>query len=449
MEFLPSDIIQEIVSPVPAESVLECKVVCKRWRTLIRGSNFTSMHLKRQLNHLHGGNDCNDNLAAKVEPCIFFACRIVNPTVLRTLLFHGGQMSDRISIGEKYIYNQNLKRIYHPPMHEDGMYDHLVGSCNGLVCAFQYHNLVMDPIYIFNPLTREYVYLPQIVVKKEDVDPGLIEEEPDLIVEGEVDMCNRIACGFGFVRSTNEYKVVRIHYLDEYCEEGNVEVYTLGSGCGWRAIGNTSYEVASMTGGVGIYANDAIYWTSYNFVVAFDLADEEFRLPPAPPCLQNCRHDDIGKFVALGRHLCLYMDDEFRMEIWSLIKSSDSKETWCKEFDINYEVIVGTHKRMLQPILLTRHGEIILLYAESVLYCYDPKTTFLKMISNEASNDNFQAVKAIAHVNTFASLEAMGENSKRYTVRPRRVGSPLDDVIDELDRVSPCEEIDTTTFRFR
>ncbi|KAI3841127.1 hypothetical protein MKX03_007855, partial [Papaver bracteatum] len=130
MESLPTDAVLEILSRVPAEPVLECKLVCKKWVTLIRGRNFANMHLSRQLKHLHDGDDGDDSLAAKVESCLFFACRIEDPDVNKTLLFHGGQPSDRISIDERYIYNQNLKRIYHPPMHNRLLGNHLVGSCN-------------------------------------------------------------------------------------------------------------------------------------------------------------------------------------------------------------------------------------------------------------------------------------------------------------------------------
>ncbi|KAI3833972.1 hypothetical protein MKX03_006744, partial [Papaver bracteatum] len=91
MESLPSDIVQEILSRVPAESVLECKLVCKKWVTLIRRKNFTDMHLTHQLNHLYSGDDDNDNLAAKVEPCLFFACCVDDPKEYITLLFNGRQ----------------------------------------------------------------------------------------------------------------------------------------------------------------------------------------------------------------------------------------------------------------------------------------------------------------------------------------------------------------------
>ncbi|XP_026430605.1 F-box protein CPR1-like [Papaver somniferum] len=322
-------------------------------------------------------------------------------------------------------------------MHNEPLHNHLVGSCNGLVCAFQKHHLILDPIYICNPLTREYVHLPQLVVKEEDVDPDLID-----VVEGEVDMYGRLAYGIGYVSSTNEYKVVRIHYLDDAYVEGNVEVYTLGSGYGWRAIGRISYGLSTLNGGT--YANDAIYWIFYNEVVVCDLAKEEFRLlSSVPPCLQNRQDEDRCGLVVLGRHVCFYMDNKSRMEIWSLTKNNDS---WFLEFDIDYK---DSRQRRFQPILLTKKREIIFLYARSALYCYDTKTTVLKIISNEASTDYFEDVEAIAHVNTFVSLEAMGENSKRYTVRPRWVRTPWDDVIDELDRVALGEEVDTTRFRLR
>ncbi|KAI3978140.1 hypothetical protein MKX01_012971, partial [Papaver californicum] len=216
-------------------------------------------------------------------------------------------------------------------------------------------------------------------------------------------------------------------------------------GYGWRAIGKVSYRLlGKSSAGKGTYANDAIYWISYNNVVAFDLADEEFRLLSAPPCMQNRKPGDRYALVAQGRHLCLYMDKKLHMEIWSMKRSSESKEIWCMEYKIDYKAVLRSSQSSFWPILLRRNGEIVLLYARSVLYCYDMKTKIFKVISKKASTDHFEAVEPIAHVNTFASLEAMGENSKIYAVR-----TPRDDVIDKLDRVALGEEIDTTRFRLR
>ncbi|XP_026432271.1 uncharacterized protein LOC113329630 [Papaver somniferum] len=261
-------------------------------------------------------------------------------------------------------------------------------------------------------------------------------------------MFSSVACGFGYVRSTNEYKVVRIHYIDY--DEGEVEVYTLGSGCGWRAIGSVPYRLDSWSNETGTYANDNIFWILDKEVLAFDLVDEEFWLPsPAPPCLTNgLKVEDKCGLVALGRHLCLYMD-KLRMEIWLLTESSDAEETWGMAFDIDYEAVVGSRKEKLEPILLTKKGEIIFLYDESVLYSYDTRTTCLKMISdNPIRDDYFEDVEAIAHLNTFASLEGMGEISKRHDVHPSQGRTPCDDAINELDRFALGDDTDTTPFRF-
>ncbi|KAI3921888.1 hypothetical protein MKX01_005577 [Papaver californicum] len=100
--------------------------------------------------------------------------------------------------------------------------------------------------------------------------------------------------------------------------EGHVEVYTLGSGCGWRGKGTISMTLCRDM--AGTYANDAIYWIAEKDVVAFDLVEEDFRSLPFPPGMVNpCQKAEIYGLVALGGHLCLYVDTS-RMEIWSLKK---------------------------------------------------------------------------------------------------------------------------------
>ncbi|XP_026404669.1 F-box protein At3g07870-like isoform X2 [Papaver somniferum] len=426
MECLPSDVMVDLLSRVPTESVLECKLVCKRWQTLIcTGTHFYKMHLSRQLNHLDGGVSGvgnNDDMVVKLEPSLFFACGLndVNGTVL---LFDGGHLGDRIciSMDENYSYKQNLKRIYHPPTDPDYIIDHLVGSCNGLICILIWHDLIADPIYICNPITREYVYLPRLN-EGDNVDMS----EPDGIIQREGRMYPLISCGFGYVRSTNEFKVVRIYY-PSINHEGNVEVYTLGSGCGWRSKGKISFMLNTIGG--GSYSNGDIYWHTFNKIVAFNLANEEFRLLPVPLCMLGRKYGDRCGLIELEGNLCLYTD-KLRMEIWSFKKSSHLKESWCMDFDIDYEGVVGSRQWRFEPILLTKNEEIIFKYDNFVLYSYDTKMAILKRISDDdkASTDYFSAAKLIAHINIFISLRDIGEKSKRHMVG----SSCEDDVIDQF-----------------
>ncbi|KAI3955789.1 hypothetical protein MKW98_006149, partial [Papaver atlanticum] len=154
MESLPSDIIHEILSRVAAESVLECKLapaptlssptiklpstpslqvfkvsqVEVSFVPIVEDQDLANKNIFVDFSTIH--LPLLSNSLFTLSFCVIFTCHIVDPGVHRCLLFHGGQLSDRVSIDEKYIYSQNLDRIYHPPMHEKGLYRHLVGSCN-------------------------------------------------------------------------------------------------------------------------------------------------------------------------------------------------------------------------------------------------------------------------------------------------------------------------------
>lgn len=228
-----------------------------------------------------------------------------------------------------------------------------------------------------------------------------------------------ISCVFGYARSTNEYKIVRIYYRRS-TRKGHVEVHTLGSGHGWREKG-TIPNGFNTPPGASIFANGAIYWEGKENIVAFGLADEEFQLLPFPPCMSNCRRNyDKHGLVALGGKLSFYLEKS-RMGIWSLKKrcseNSDTEEIWCLDFDIGFEG-VDRNRTWFRPILTTENEEVIFTYNDEALYCYDSKTTTLKMISDEdeVSTEYFANVEAIPHINTLASLEAMGEKSKKYLV---------------------------------
>ncbi|XP_026398446.1 F-box protein At3g07870-like [Papaver somniferum] len=114
---LPEEIMLEILSRVPAESILECKSVSKPWRNLVQHLSFSQMHVNH---HLSGFDSA--------------------------------------------------------------------GSVNGLVCFSTYlDGFYKQSAYICNPITREYIVLPNFERKQ-------------------------LLYGFGCTPSTKEYKVVRIPY---------------------------------------------------------------------------------------------------------------------------------------------------------------------------------------------------------------------------------------------
>ncbi|KAI3929918.1 hypothetical protein MKW98_004072, partial [Papaver atlanticum] len=124
---LPYDILLDIVSRLPVESVLECKLVCKGWLKLLHGrrSFFTNMHITRQLNQLYGSAAHGD----KLDTGFLFGFRRGESS--NVLLFYGGSYNDKINTDDTYEYKKTLKKVRHPPMHFKMPKQYLVGSCNG------------------------------------------------------------------------------------------------------------------------------------------------------------------------------------------------------------------------------------------------------------------------------------------------------------------------------
>ena len=48
-EYLPEEVISEILCRLPVKSIMQCSCVCKLWYSLIRNPNFITTHLKTTL----------------------------------------------------------------------------------------------------------------------------------------------------------------------------------------------------------------------------------------------------------------------------------------------------------------------------------------------------------------------------------------------------------------
>ncbi|XP_026432715.1 uncharacterized protein LOC113330066 [Papaver somniferum] len=183
-ETLPKDILENIFSRLPIESTLQCERVCKTWRRIVGKSVGIVFTFKKTI-----PSSTKD---------------------LVTQLYYGDPRCEtRI---EKYYFENTLTPLVPALADPYGM----VGSCNGLVCF-----KAEDPNYskdgrafglafiCNNPITGEAVYIPGLGNREVSLHPPIGE--------------------FGYVGSTNEYKVVRI-YFKASC----VQVFTLGSHLGWR-----------------------------------------------------------------------------------------------------------------------------------------------------------------------------------------------------------------------
>ncbi|XP_026434321.1 uncharacterized protein LOC113331608 [Papaver somniferum] len=181
-----------------------------------------------------------------------------------------------------------------------------VGSCIGLVCLARPPYLTVRT-FICNPITREYVRLPEINKYSDDA---------------------YWTCGYGYAASTNEYKVVAI--MSTEFEE--VFVYTLGSGKGWRNLGKFKIGESTYDWELGVFANGALYWKDIELgmITAFDLAEEKFFKKISPPPLPRDTHWHCHELRVLDGVLFFAMylvvrDAEF-FDIWLLKKKNDNQD---------------------------------------------------------------------------------------------------------------------------
>ncbi|OUZ99216.1 F-box domain [Macleaya cordata] len=413
---LPPDITIDIFSRLPAESVVPWKRVCTTWRRLLLRTDFADTHLRRQLqqqqqqldHHEHdhdddlyhkGSNNGGGGGTSKVS-FLFLAKSLVERD--NKLIYYGEYYDGQFYY--KTLTRKNIHQSHH----------YIVGSCNGLICFSVSHNsststntfVGNDPIYICNPITGEEVNLPTFINNNNNGGFHWIG----------------MASGFGYLPSTNEYKVLRISNRDERSGKvGQVEVYTLGSGKGWRNKGEISYfSLPDLDPSPGVFVDGAVHWLDYRKlrIVGFDLADEEFFEVPSPPCFQPIEARLFLYLEVLGGCLSVVrIKRGVCVDVWSLKKKkkmNSSYETkakdyecywnWSREFSIAW---VGKFRDNYDPFAITKSGEVLLWYNQTILYLYNTKTATLKELKNGGLG--LKVFRVIPHMNSFVSLKALGE----------------------------------------
>ncbi|KAL8473373.1 hypothetical protein ACS0TY_030271 [Phlomoides rotata] len=222
MSDIPSDLLPEILSRLPADSLLRFRSVCKEWLRIIDDPSFIKAHTHNQL-----------------------YCRTHTLLVRNQALLHSFSLDSLNFIkGPQMIDAIQFQQLI-PPLLSSSLFD--VASCNGLILISAKD---MENWVIWNPLTNECRELPE----SSDGD--------------------RYAFGFGYDPDADEYKVVRI-------DEEETLVYSLKSHS-WTSIEGCPELPDDRR---GTFWNGTLYWV-YKYldaIVALDLSTEsyyELSLPP-------------------------------------------------------------------------------------------------------------------------------------------------------------------------
>ncbi|KAM3290778.1 hypothetical protein P3S67_019067 [Capsicum chacoense] len=220
--YLTFEIIFSILLLLPAIALIKFLVVCKSWCAIIKSQDFIKKHFEtpnaRGKNYILYGHTKNNH--------------------------------------ENFCYEHESRVQFDLP----GMLScFFVGSVNGLICLTDL-NCFGHKIYLTNPSINKYLMLPP---------SSIYDDESDLLII-------QVVLGFGYHAKTNDFKVVRIGFIEhEEDHEGSVSVpppygydnflsrvvvFSLNTKV-WKALElspNLSYKSYDMVSGVVV--NECLHW---------------------------------------------------------------------------------------------------------------------------------------------------------------------------------------------
>ncbi|XP_043700373.1 F-box protein CPR1-like [Telopea speciosissima] len=376
---LPEVIIADILSRLPVKSLLRFRCICKLWCALIIDPDFIKMHLNRSLAN----------------------------NIYLTFIFSDTSLYSIDLNASKEL--QVLVKVDHHPKFVNYATE-IVGSCNGLLCL---HNTdeEEEDILLWNPSTKRHHKLP--------------------IIPRESPLTHFNVYGFGYDLTTDDYKVVRVaqpYSKNDYDNfwHSEVNIYSLSTDS-WRRIEDMPFHI-NYRHVSGVLANSALHWvasretgpyTESNFILSFDLQDEEYREVSLPDFVDEKIHMSIG---VLGPQLCLRCKIfTVRVEFW-VMKDYGVRESWTKQFSIEQPPLINSYH--IRPICYSKNGEVMVGMNLEALILYDPVRRRQRSRNLKVRVSNW--IQAEICVGSLVPLNAKDEieqsETKKGSTRRKRTG---------------------------
>ncbi|KEH37096.1 F-box protein CPR1 [Medicago truncatula] len=289
-DVLPSEILTEIFSRLPPQSLLRFRSTSESLKSIIDSHNFTNLHLKNSLNlNLILGHKTN--------------------------LFH--------------LHFPNLTTaipLNHPLSNANGI--KLFGSCNGLLCISS-----KAEITFWNPNIRKHRIIPNL---------------PIPIPQSETKAHYALfTYGFGFDPLSSDYKLIRISWfidLTNFTFDSYVSLFTSKTNS-WKVLPSIEYVICyALT--MGVFVENSLHWMMVKkpdglhqrLIFAFNLTLEVFNEVPFPDEIRGeeviCNRSFEINVADLGGCLCLIVNYQTtKIDVW-VMKEYGCKDSWCKLFTL-------------------------------------------------------------------------------------------------------------------
>uniref|UniRef100_F6GTE4 F-box domain-containing protein n=2 Tax=Vitis vinifera TaxID=29760 RepID=F6GTE4_VITVI len=263
-DLLP-ELISEILSRLPIELILRCRSVCKTWNSVIQSPLFINLQARK-----------SHNQPSRV---------ILKP------IFGGVTATTMHSLFLLDTEERKSRRIHDKSWRFSGL--QIMSSCNGLLCITSDSEL--GPVYISNPITREFVILPS-----PETGFSLLRHQ----------------VGLGFDSSNGKYIVVRAYTDKSKSQVNKFEAIMLGENS-WRSL-TVPDIIAECTINGSVFWNGALHWKikkkpGRECMLSFDVSSGKFAVTRFPV---SADVPDDFEMVELDGHLSLVQVYDTQMKIW-------------------------------------------------------------------------------------------------------------------------------------
>ncbi|CAK7332961.1 unnamed protein product [Dovyalis caffra] len=349
---LPNELIIEILSRLPAKSLIQFRCVSKSFKSLISDPEFIKTHLEKvkTLSKSHHPDFSQTIVISSSEPLF----------KLKSCSVHSVCNNPETDV--VILDDYSLKDTY--------SYDWVVGSCDGLLCL----GIEQDFVVLWNPTTRIFNRLPDLRFSKKSGSYTVF--------------------GFGYDSRVDDYKALAIFCFCTKSVHGGSRYVNRIKVCSlkdrhWRRVDDFEYGIPYDVSGKHVNGN--LCWPvipeggsmeSMWSIVAFDLAEETFKEVVQPEYGEGVYDRVLGVLQEWLCVMCNYLG--VRADVW-VMKEYGVGDSWTKMFSIPYlDDPVRFHYSV--PLCIFSGGEVLLEY-NSVFVIYNPKDgNFRYPIMNGASS---------------------------------------------------------------
>ena len=409
-DYLPVEIVIEILKRLPVVSIIRCRSVCKSWWSLISTPFFITTHLNFSLSKtqnqlllhrydlnirkhrftLHSSDDPfpRDHFTKHLN--------FSDPEIHTRLLSLDQEIEEK---GGFFAYPLDFIELRCCSINKLST---IVGSSNGLLCFTD----------CFFPIS--YVIWNPSIFKAIDVPP---------ISRKSRSFSYRPAShGFGYDPVTEDYKLVRVLFCN-YGRSPKVEMYTIRTGK-WRNIDTTWKLFPSKSvyvigkEGISIVVNRAFHWmvktktgkgkeNSRNIIVVFDIGTEEFAEFTVPKSLEG-EEQLINMSLAVVDGLLalvpcnLYAQEEECYSVW-VMREYGVAESWTKLLDIdvgegegNINIDIDVHEEEEEGL-----GRVVGFTKNGIVFTKDEDLLSYEPSSRRTLNPHIRGQPESFYMNTY------------------------------------------------